>query len=157
LHALRDQSRLVKFRRVAKVREVVVHALESFDFQQRRKALNNISLQSLASDITSEDVKYIAFQLGQTLALINGEEIFTKRALVSAFPTLQKFIYPESYSFSSTELQQLDDLKSRFCSALEGVITIKKGSIHYFYCTGMLIKYNVTKCISLIFATLICR
>ncbi len=51
-------------------------------------------LQLLENESTEADAKKsIAFQLGQTIALDNGIELFTKATIAETFPDLQPYLY----------------------------------------------------------------
>jgi hypothetical protein len=39
-----------------------------------------------------EDLKYVAFQLGQTLSLMDGIELYTKKSISALYPDLEPFM-----------------------------------------------------------------
>ena len=54
---------------------------------------NEIDFGTLNPNMGGCDVKkLVAFQIGQTLALINGDELYTKKEVSDYFPTLGKFL-----------------------------------------------------------------
>lgn len=79
-------------------RSEVKLALRS-DFDCRLNTLSNIDLTTidfttLNNNMSKEDIlKLIAFQSGQCLGLINGDEYFTKKELSLAYPELSKFLF----------------------------------------------------------------
>ena len=52
---------------------------------------------------TSEVYKSIAFQLGQTLALLNNNELYTKEGIATHYPMLEKYL--KRIETDSIELQ----------------------------------------------------
>lgn len=78
-------------------RSEVKLALRS-DFDCRLNTLLNIDLTTIdfttLNNMSKEDIlKLIAFQSGQCLGLINGDEYFTKKELSLAYPELSKFLF----------------------------------------------------------------
>lgn len=54
---------------------------------------NKIDFDTLNPNMSGRDVKkLIAFQIGQTLALVNGEELYTKKEVSEHYPILEKFL-----------------------------------------------------------------
>ncbi|GAJ03678.1 unnamed protein product, partial [marine sediment metagenome] len=45
--------------------------------------------------LTIDDYKYIAFQLGQTLTLVRGQDLYTKTSVAQALPALGPFLRRE--------------------------------------------------------------
>lgn len=43
-----------------------------------------------------DDYKYVAFQLAQAIALIEGREVYSKKEVVEMFPVLHPFIYRDA-------------------------------------------------------------
>lgn len=89
-----------------------------------------------------EELKYVAFQFGQTLALVEGRELYTKRTVYEHFPPLGPFIYREA----TGNLAVLNEFRDRlikariiiaeyssdFLQALREVSTEKKGEYTLF-------------------------
>lgn len=56
--------------------------------------MEEIDFSVLNKNMTDEDIKkVIAFQTGQTLALLNGRELYTKREIADEYPELEPFLY----------------------------------------------------------------
>lgn len=86
-----------------------INSLEIIDFQQ---------IKSFEAKY-SEDVniwKTIAFYLGQTLALWQGTEIYTKDDLVKNFPAFENFIYRKN--LTEKDLKYLQEIKDFFVAEL---------------------------------------
>lgn len=61
--------------------------------------MEEINFSTLNKNMTAEDIKkIIAFQTGQTLALINGRELFTKREIADEYPELELYLYRQKDS-----------------------------------------------------------
>jgi hypothetical protein len=61
--------------------------------------MEEIDFSTLNKNMTAEDIKkIIAFQTGQTLALINGRELFTKREVADEYPELEPYLYRQKDS-----------------------------------------------------------
>lgn len=64
-----------------------INAFKSIDF-------NSIDFNSLSKNYTEKDIlKVIAFQIGQTMGLLQGVELYTKEAIAEKFYSLGWFIY----------------------------------------------------------------
>lgn len=74
-------------------------ALSSNDWHQKLYALRNINLSNidfstLNNHMSPEDIKkVIAFQIGQSLGLMDGFEYYTKGEIADAYPVLRQFLY----------------------------------------------------------------
>lgn len=76
-------------------------ALNSSDFNERIKVLNNIDFTTLIigeekNHVNIDILKTIVFQIGQTLSLFEGKELYTKKDLSLEYPDLKDFIYRNS-------------------------------------------------------------
>jgi hypothetical protein len=61
--------------------------------------MEEIDFSTLNKNMTAEDIKkIIAFQTGQTLSLINGRELFTKREVAVEYPELEPYLYRQKDS-----------------------------------------------------------
>lgn len=79
-------------------------ALSSSDWNVKLRTLEHIYLQeidfsTLNHNMSPEDIKkVIAFQIGQSIGLMDGYEYYTKSEIADAYPILRQFLYrdPES-------------------------------------------------------------
>jgi hypothetical protein len=97
-------------------RPVVKLALQK-DFRERVKALYQCDISKLdASSLSSKNVAYedfikvYAFQIGQTLGLLEGEELYTKEEIISSYPELEPYIKRDV----TQELKTLEKWKNIF-------------------------------------------
>lgn len=77
-------------------REDIKKALKSNDWIFKLDVLLNIDFNNIKDFIKDNQVetfKFLAFQVGQTLALIYGKEIYTKKDLADLYPILNDFLY----------------------------------------------------------------
>lgn len=80
-------------------RSDIKFALSSNDWHQKLDALRNINLSNidfstLNNHMSPEDIKkVIAFQIGQSLGLMDGFEYYTKSEIADAYPVLRQFLY----------------------------------------------------------------
>ena len=99
-------------------RKIVKQALQA-DLQAKIKALKQIDLQQLA--ITEKgfgltDIKKLmAFQLGQTLALGSGKEVYTKQEIITCYPQLSLYLQ----RIADTNTDALAALLGIFAATLE--------------------------------------
>ncbi len=68
------------------------------DIDLKYEVLRNLNLlQSIENQFLNVNIiKSIAFQLGQTLALNEGKELYTKNEIAAYFPSLKPFLYRNS-------------------------------------------------------------
>lgn len=79
-----------------KYRENVKKALKSTNWNFKLDVLSEIDLnliEDYVKDSKTESLKFIAFQLGQTLSLINNIETYTKSDIAINYPILSDFLY----------------------------------------------------------------
>lgn len=79
-------------------RALVEPVIKSVVFSPRIAVLKKIEFQSLEFTLRTrdrlEDIwKQVAFQMGQTLALVEGVELFSKHDCVTRYPVLEPLIY----------------------------------------------------------------
>lgn len=103
-------------------RSEVKLALRS-DFDCRLNTLLNIDLTTidfttLNNNMSKEDIlKLIAFQSGQCLGLINGDEYFTKKEISLAYPELSKFIF----RIEDTDISILNTFVHNFVNVIKNM------------------------------------
>jgi hypothetical protein len=109
------------------VRHIVEPVLKNVAYTGRLNALQKIDFHSLEITLRSRDTleniwKLVAFQMGQTLALVEGVEVFSKRVCADRYPALEPFLYRHAVSQSS--LETLNAFKNeRFLPATDRFIT----------------------------------
>lgn len=113
-------------------RKEVKLALRS-NLSDRLQTLKGIDLQLLSSTNRGYSLldlkKVLAFQLGQTLALHSGKEIYTKRKLIEVYPNLSPYLQ----RVPNTEMQSLNSFLNSFCAALAERLTQMKSTEEYPY------------------------
>lgn len=103
-------------------RSEVKLALRS-DFDCRLNTLLNIDLTTidfttLNNNMSKEDIlKLIAFQSGQCLGLINGDEYFTKKDISLAYPELSKFLF----RITDTDISILNTFVHNFVNVIKNM------------------------------------
>ena len=59
--------------------------------------LKEVDFDSINNNLNGADIKkVIAFQIGQTMGLLNGVELYTKSAIAKEFPLLKPYLYREN-------------------------------------------------------------
>ena len=95
-------------------------------WDERLEVLGNIDISSIDfstanKNMTAEDTKKIlAFQIGQTLALMNGVELYTKAAISEYCPGLRKYLYREDTNDTETLQWYLNRFLIRLLSISAG-------------------------------------
>lgn len=102
---------------------VQVKAALRGDFSLKLAALQKIELHhyetedSLGNTVSIPDFqKTFAFQIGQTIALLEGKELFTKNEIAAYFPDLQPYLnrnLGESHQVLQKYLSQLNELSQK--------------------------------------------
>lgn len=124
-------------------RKKVKHALAN-GFKERIEILKNLGLSTIDYKMLEpktnreEVLKTIAFQLGQTMALIYGIELYTKSEVAHCYPFLKQYLYRQKNS----HLKEIEEFKKRFIESIEKIIKYDGDGIEITYVpTGT--KYNV--------------
>lgn len=76
----------------------------------------------------AEKYKKIAFQLGQTIALTNGEEIYDKDLLAEKYPILQPMLYRQTLSLDN--LKSLTEFVLAYVNTIFEKITTQQYGLH---------------------------
>jgi len=93
-------------------RENIKHALNFGDWDERLNTLEDVPIggldfSRLNPKMTPEDIKKVmAFQIGQSIGLMDGREYYTKSEIAEAYPVLRQFLYREQDS-NTYELQAM--------------------------------------------------
>ncbi|RYZ39629.1 MAG: hypothetical protein EOP49_30090 [Sphingobacteriales bacterium] len=112
---------------------VTVKAALQNDLHHRLEALRALDLKLISEPTKGyslEDLKKVlAFQLGQTLALHTGQEVFTKSDICERYPPLEPYLYRQPDS----DAADLQALLSTFTDALALRIPAMKQTEEYDY------------------------
>ncbi|MFN8672294.1 MAG: hypothetical protein U0457_09485 [Candidatus Sericytochromatia bacterium] len=116
-------------------RSEIKKALNMHDFAYRSEVLSKINFTEIPEEIlTKETLKAIAFQLGQTLCLIEGLEVYTKNEIILNKPSLASFIKREDLDNRIYHLQVLNEFKNELLSYLDFIGTKKiNQTVNSFY------------------------
>lgn len=98
-------------------------ALRTNTIDARLKVLELVDFTKLTIDDSSNTYKTIAFQIGQTIALINGSEIYTKTDVGKLFPKLIVFL--ERNKPTNGDMVTLTDTLRDFISIIKQRIVDK--------------------------------
>jgi hypothetical protein len=104
-------------------RDRVKQALRVLNHGLRMEVLAQIDFQQL--DLSADAAKAIAFQLGQTNALIDGHELYTKQAIRGHFPDLAPAI-----SRAGRARRALNEHRDALLGRVAGVYVRQKGSLN---------------------------
>lgn len=77
----------------------VKESLKNPNWDFKLETLNNLNLNllpNLNKGSSPKVYKVFAFQLGQVLSLIDGEELYTKRGVANYYPELESYLYKKS-------------------------------------------------------------
>lgn len=101
-------------------RNKIKKALKS-DFSTQIELLKNIDLSKITDfgnkNGSNEDIyKKLVFQMGQTLALSSGFDIYSKSSISGMFPSISKLMNRESLNFN--DLNALELLKFRYANKM---------------------------------------
>jgi hypothetical protein len=101
----------------SKWRKDVKYALKSLNLNHYINALSKIDFNGMKDLLDIEDCKSLAYQIGQTLALLEGTEIFTKKEVSNYFPSLEFFIYRSKDSLDHLDI--LNEYLQKFLNYLD--------------------------------------
>jgi hypothetical protein len=107
-------------------RPEVKAALRSYQTLERLKVLAELDFG--AEKLSVDAYKSIAFQLGQCLALIEGEELYSKSAISTYFPVLEPYLK----RMKTTDFAALHKLRDRLLSACEGLAIYSENGMDTF-------------------------
>jgi len=96
LKAIRAVRVILTYNTRTAMRKEVKAALKSGSLSRRLDVLRKLPLEPPFNKkkLSDRDIlKSIAFQLGQTLALMDGKELYTKKEIARTFPELEPFLY----------------------------------------------------------------
>ncbi|KAL0485330.1 hypothetical protein AKO1_002927 [Acrasis kona] len=144
------KNTLVKIRNADNLRDIIVPAIKSYDFEIRRQVFGGVDFAGTTLDL--DTIKNITFRLGQTLALIQGHECFTKDDVIKLFPDMKPLIYREK----DLDKNVMNKYKDIFMKETDGVMVKCVGDLHLYYvvdydipmnffrsqCNGLVVDYR---------------
>ena len=116
LKTIRCLRILLSFLSRTNIRPNVKKALKSDAFSQY-ELLNKINLAQF-NDLSKTGVKHedaiktLAFQMGQTLALIKGKELYSKESIYNEYPQLENYLKRKSHCLFPLEVFKQDFLNN---------------------------------------------
>jgi len=132
LKFLRSTRMILSFLSKTQYRVLVKKALTG-NLHEKIQALETINLSDITSfgkDKNSQDIlKSIAFQLGQTIALQEGKELYTKNQIAASFPDLRKYLFREG----NVDLNDLQKWLYTFTEILKTRSALMKNTFEYKY------------------------
>ena len=132
LKFLRASRAVLSYLTKSQYRIIVKNALKG-DILLKCKVLEMMDFNDLDWSNAKLDLleikKALAFQIGQTLALWKGQEIYTKKDIGLAFPTLKPYLERQP----KTDFKDLQQALVAFTSALKVKITNIKSGYEYKY------------------------
>ena len=120
---IRCARSILSFLSKSQYRTIVKKALKN-DFVEKISTLKEIDLNTI--NISTDYFKQIAFQLGQTLALMKGLEIYTKEDIIKIYPDLEQYLKRNIKSLNNLQL-----FKNKFIYACMDEIPKMKTYIEY--------------------------
>lgn len=132
LKFLRSSRMILSFVSKTEYRVLVKKALKG-NLNEKIQALETINLSAIASfgkeKNSPDSIKSIAFQLGQTIALQEGKEFYTKNQIAASFPDLRKYLSREE----NVDLNDLQKWLSTFIEILKTRLSLMKNTSEYKY------------------------
>jgi hypothetical protein len=108
------------------MRDKVKQALHSYDQAQRAEVLRTAHFGLF--DLEPAVAKCIAFQLGQLLALLHGDELYTKQGIAEWAPRLADLLYRKPQA----NLEPLNEIRDEIFAQLSEVYTRTQGTLNIF-------------------------
>ncbi|RUT69284.1 hypothetical protein D0817_17450 [Flavobacterium cupreum] len=132
LKFLRSSRMILSFVSKTEYRVLVKKALKG-NLNEKIQALETIKLSAIASfgkeKKSPDSIKSIAFQLGQTIALQEGKEIYTKNQIAASFPDLRKYLSREE----NVDFNDLQKWLSTFIEIIKTRLSLMKNTSEYKY------------------------
>lgn len=132
LKYLRCARMILSFLTKTTYRGIIKQALNT-NIQTKLEVFKNIDLNKIVDFGKNADVteikKTIAFQLGQTILLNRGIEVYTKDEVASNFKVLKPYLYRDE----STNFTDLQNALNTFIITLEERIPFMKNTTEYKY------------------------
>jgi len=131
LKFLRSTRMILSFLSKTSYRTIIKQALKA-TIIEKAKVLEVIDLNTFSATEKTDSkavLKAIAFQLGQSIALSEGQELYTKSEIGSYLPDLRKYLYREE----NVDLEPLQKVLLLFIALLKNRITTMKNLSEYKY------------------------
>lgn len=132
LKFLRSTRMILSFMSKTEYRVLIKSALKG-NLDAKIMALETIDLSKIASfgkDSKKEDIlKSMAFQIGQTIALQEGKELYTKNQIADYFPDLKEYLFRNE----NVNFDHLKKWLSIFVEVLKTRILIMRNTSEYKY------------------------
>ena len=98
---------------------IVWNQFKTLDFED---VFQNVKLDEEEKE-WSDDVKYVAFQIGQMLSLVYGKDVYTKSEVIQLWPEMSSVLKREGYTKIQQQksLSQLNKLKHELVDQVEKV------------------------------------
>ncbi len=119
LKVVRTLRGLLSYFSRTEMREQVKKALKSKDAQLKLSVFSECDISNDIDFVKSSKIeafKFFAFQIGQTDALINGKELYTKSQVAEEYPALRPYLYREDVD----------------CEALQDTLALFKSTLHTY-------------------------
>ncbi|KAL6075301.1 hypothetical protein QOT17_003706 [Balamuthia mandrillaris] len=115
-------------------RQTIKQALRSNNYNQRRLVLAGIDFADerwwSSGGMSASVWKTIAFHLAQSVALMQGRELFTKQAIIDEFASLAPFMYRQAKGCIMANLGvRLNEYRDRFLEMIAPVEPICNGTL----------------------------
>jgi hypothetical protein len=130
-------------------RSEVKSALKNNNWHDKLKALERLDIASITDfqkDTRENVYKIFAFQIGQTLALFDGVELYTKSEIAAHFPKLRPYLY----RVSGVDQRDLMDYVNDFIIALKNLETHEENGLTTFVRFGKTIDLNNEKYVEVV-------
>ncbi|KFF05408.1 hypothetical protein [Flavobacterium reichenbachii] len=132
LKFLRSTRMILSFLSKTEYRAAIKNALKS-DLKEKIQTLEKIDLNEISSfgrNTNQQDVlKSIAFQLGQSILLDGGKEVYTKNDIAESFPELEKYLFREQH----TDNENLQQYLLKFVEILKNRMPKMRKFLEYKY------------------------
>lgn len=139
---------LVVLRKYQAYRDQIVKTLQKNDFLAMFSVFSEMKFSNFATqtstttlEIEKDDLKVVVFHLTQTLALINGKQLFTKKELCAQFPECEPFIYRKEID-SKSAIKILQNLCDKLVSEMKRVQIRKKGDFQSLWLDPLIVAQN---------------
>lgn len=119
-------------------RTEIVSSLRNNDILIQKSLLKKVDFTKLdLCHLTCDDFKYIAFQLGQALALAQGKELYTKLDIIKQIPQLKPFLYRNEAEIQQSKTRTfLNEISSLLLQNIERVVIKRRGNYNLVSFSG---------------------
>ena len=125
---------LGKVRRSKPYRDECVKALNVPSFKYKKLVLETIVFNEMVNKFNLDDVKYCAFRLGQTMALVKyGWELYTKSEIAECFTDLRPLLYRDEGMSYDEKLDVIQKYKDWFVKEIKHAVSMRFGHINIIH------------------------